>query len=113
MNIAGIILLIAGGFFYAIGGLGLVRMPDIYNRAQAATKATTLGTIFTLIGVGLYQPTWFPKLAVIILFILITNPISSSTLIRSAYKSGVKATDKTGVDELKDYYEKEESDANS
>ncbi|MCK5811502.1 MAG: monovalent cation/H(+) antiporter subunit G [Clostridiales bacterium] len=108
MNIAGIILLIAGGFFYAVGGLGLVRMPDIYNRAQAATKATTLGTIFTLIGVGFYQPSWFLKLIAIILFILLTNPVSSSTLIRSAYKNGVKPTEKTSVDELKEYYEKEE-----
>jgi len=107
MNIFVTIFLLIGGFFYAIGGLGLVRMPDIYNRAQAATKATTLGTLSTLIGVAIANPNWIPKLAVIIIFILITNPVSSSTLIRSAYKSGIKATDKTKVDELEGLYEKE------
>lgn len=107
MNILGTVFLLIGGFFYAIGGLGLVRMPDIYNRAQAATKATTLGTLSTLIGVGVVNPAWLPKLAIILLFILLTNPVSSSTLIRSAYRSGIKASEKTKVDSLKKFYEKE------
>jgi len=107
MSIFGAIFLLIGGFFYAIGGLGLFRMPDIYNRAQAATKATTLGTLSSLIGIGIINPIWIPKLAVIVLFIVLTNPISSSTLIRAAYRSGVKATSKTKIDELSDLYEKE------
>lgn len=107
MSIAAYILMVAGGIFYAVGGLGLVRMPGIYTRAQAGTKATTLGTMCTLIGVGFIHPEWFPKLILIILFIVLTNPVGSSTLIRSAYRSGVKPCAKPVIDELGPYYKKE------
>ena len=54
MKIIGDILLIISGLFYALGGLGLLRMPDVYNRAQAGTKATTLGTFSALIALCFY-----------------------------------------------------------
>ncbi|MCD6323330.1 MAG: monovalent cation/H(+) antiporter subunit G [Clostridiales bacterium] len=107
MNIISFIFLIAGGFFYTAGGLGLFRMPCLYTRAQAGTKATTLGTILTLVGVGFVHPEWLPKLILIIIFIVLTNPVGSSTLLRSAYKSGVKSTAKLSRDELKTHYDKE------
>ncbi len=75
--------------------------------AQAGTKATTLGTILTLIGVGVMHPEWLPKILLIIVFIVITNPVGSSTLIRSAYRSGVKSHTEPVVDELGPYYDKE------
>lgn len=90
MNTIGYILLIIGGLFYALGGLGLVRMPDVYNRAQAGTKATTLGTFSVLVGAAFFMPVWSAKLLLILVFVAVTNPVGSSTIIRSAYKSGVK-----------------------
>ena len=106
MNILGSVLLIIGGLFYALGGLGLVRMPDVYNRAQAGTKATTLGTFSVLIAGMFYFPGWAAKLLLILIFVAITNPVGSSTIIRSAYKSGVEPY-KPVIDELKEFYEKE------
>lgn len=106
MNIIGHILLIIGGLFYALGGLGLVRMPDVYNRAQAGTKATTLGTFSALIAACFYFPAWTPKLLLILVFVAITNPVGSSTIIRSAYRSGIKPY-QASVDELEDFYTKE------
>lgn len=95
MNIVGYIFMILGGLFYALGGLGILRMPDIYNRIQAATKATTLGTFSVLIGVGFIQPSWFLKIILIIIFILITNPISSSVLAKAAYVKGIQPVEGT------------------
>jgi len=86
MKIVGDILLIISGLFYALGGLGLLRMPDVYNRAQAGTKATTLGTFSALIALCFYFPAWTPKLLLILVFVAITNPVGSSTILRSAYK---------------------------
>lgn len=106
LNIIGSILLIIGGLFYALGGLGLVRMPDVYNRAQAGTKATTLGTFSVLFAGICYFPEWTPKLLLILVFVAITNPVGSSTIIRSAYKSGIEPY-KVTIDELKEFYEKE------
>jgi len=107
MNILYYILIITGAVFYAAGGLGLLRMPSIYTRAQAGTKATTLGTMLTLIGVGVVHPAWLPKILLIIVFIVLTNPVGSSTLIRSAYRSGVKSSVEPAVDDLGPHYEKE------
>jgi len=109
MNIIGQILLILGGLFYALGGLGLVRMPDVYNRAQAGTKATTLGTFSVLIAVMFFMPGWTAKLVLILVFVAITNPVGSSTIIRSAYKSGVKPSIAV-IDELKGFYDESHDD---
>ena len=106
MIIVGHILLVISGLFYALGGLGLVRMPDVYNRAQAGTKATTLGTFSALIAVCFYFPAWTPKLLLILVFVAITNPVGSSTILRSAYRSGVKP-ESIEVDALESLYEEE------
>lgn len=104
----GYTLILIGSFNYLIGGLGIYRMPDFYNRAQAATKSTTLGTFSILLGVGLINPAWLPKLILAIIFVAITNPVSASALSRSAYLNNVKPTEKTRIDELYDLYNKEE-----
>lgn len=81
----GIALMIVGAVFYVLAGIGLVRMPDVYNRIQAGTKATTLGTLSVVLGVGIYEPTWLVRALIIIVFIAVTNPIGSSVLAKAAY----------------------------
>lgn len=53
LDVIGYILLGVGSIFYLLGGLGILRMPDIYNRLQAGAKATTLGAFSFILGVGL------------------------------------------------------------
>ena len=84
------ITLVVGCAFIAIGSLGLLRMPDVYNRLQAGTKAATLGAMALLLGIGLHHPDWWPKLLVIAGFVLFTNPVGSSTIARAARLSGIK-----------------------
>lgn len=102
LGIFGGILLIAGASFLLFGGLGLVRMPDVFNRIQAGTKATTLGTLLTLAGAACLQPAWALKLLLIGLFILFTNPISSQVLARAAHRSGAEKSSLTSVDRLEE-----------
>jgi multicomponent Na+:H+ antiporter subunit G len=90
MNLAGDIFLLIGCVFMALGSLGLIRMPDVYNRLQAGTKAATLGTIAVLIGIGFHHPDWWAKLLVIAGFVLFTNPVGSSTIARAALKTGIE-----------------------
>ena len=90
MNTVSYILMILGGVFLAIGGFGVFRMPDVYNRIQAGTKATTLGAFALILGVGVANPGWLVKILLIIVFIAITNPVGSSTLARAAHRAGVK-----------------------
>lgn len=87
MEIISYIFLIIGGIFFLLGGLGVLRMPDTFNRIQAGTKATTLGAFSLLIGIGFAHPEWALKLVLIIVFIAISNPIGSSVIAKATYKS--------------------------
>ena len=100
LTILGYIFISVGVVFLFLGALGIVRMPDIFTRIQAGTKASTLGAMGTIVGVGLLQPEWFWKTIIIAIFIAISNPISSHALARGSYKSGFKPylKNKDGVD---------------
>lgn len=100
MDILGGLLLVAGATFLLFGGIGLVRMPDVFNRIQAGTKATTLGTLLTLAGIACLHPDWALKLLLIGVFILFTNPLSSQVLAHAAHRIGVQQTGLARVDRL-------------
>ncbi len=101
MDIAGAIITLMGSFVLLIASIGLVRMPDVYNRLQVGTKATTLGTILSLIGLAFIMPSWSGKLILLIFFIMMTNPVSSHVLARAAYFIKIPFTSRTVVDKLK------------
>jgi len=105
MHVIGTIITGIGTIFLFVGGLGVFRLPDVYNRLQAGTKCTTLGAFLTIIGVGIMQPAWLPKTLVIALFILITNPISNHALGRASRKSGVPLCDRSVVDKAGEFEE--------
>jgi multicomponent Na+:H+ antiporter subunit G len=90
MNAAGELVLLIGGLFVFLAALGLVRMPDVYSRLQAGTKAATLGALAILLGLALSRPDWGAKLLVIALFLLLGSPISSSTIARCAELMGIR-----------------------
>jgi len=101
MILAGYALLITGAFFCFLGGLGILRMPDAYNRIQAGTKAVTLGALSIIVGVAVMQPQWWPKLLVLAGFVLLTNPVGSSTIARAFLNAGLqpwKAKSSKGVE---------------
>lgn len=102
LKIIGAFIVLAGSIFLFLGSLGMVRMPDLYNRIQAGTKASTLGTILTLMGIAFLETGWTGKLIILILFVLITNPISSHVLAKAAHYRKVLLTNKTVSDALSD-----------
>ena len=108
MQIIGIIITGIGTIFIFLGSLGILRLPDVYNRLQAGTKCTTLGAFLTIIGVGIMQPDWLSKTLVIAIFILITNPISNHALGRASRKSGVSLCDRSVVDKASEFEAYEE-----
>lgn len=96
------IFLLVGAAFTLLGALGLVRMPDVYNRIQAGTKAVTLGALALILGIGLLYPAWWSKLLVIALMILVTNPLGSSTIARALLMSGIEPWKKTNPEAAKE-----------
>ncbi|MCK9604359.1 MAG: monovalent cation/H(+) antiporter subunit G [Candidatus Omnitrophica bacterium] len=99
-EIIGLIFIAIGLVFDFFGCLGLVRLPDIYNRLHSSIKCVTLGTSSILLGLLLYKgfsPTGVKALLCII-FLFLTAPVSAHVLARSAHKSGVKLWDKSVCD---------------
>ena len=99
--IIGGVFLVIGAVFMALGALGLVRMPDLFNRIQAGTKATTLGFLSIILGVLIMRPEWWSKLALVGAFVLLTNPIGSHAIARAAHGRGEKPLI-SGVDRLQE-----------
>ena len=91
LDIASWFLLISGGAFVFIGGVGALRMPDFYTRMHAASLTDTLGTILVLTGIilqaGLTLAT--VKLAAIMVFLLLTSPTAAYALANAARLSGL------------------------
>jgi len=90
LDIASWAMLCAGGLFVLVGGIGALRMPDLYTRMHAASLADTLGAMLILGGVmlqaGLSLAT--VKLAMILVFLLLTGPTSSYALANAALLTG-------------------------
>ncbi len=85
-------LLLSGGAFCIIGGLGLLRLPDVYARMHAAGITDTLGAGLILAGLmvqgGLSLVT--VKLILILVFLLFTSPTSTYALANAAYRRGLE-----------------------
>ena len=85
-------LLISGGFFVFVGGVGALRMPNFYTRMHAASLTDTMGTILILAGImvqaGLTLAT--VKLLAILVFLLLTGPTATYALANAALLSGMR-----------------------
>ncbi|MEM6340592.1 MAG: monovalent cation/H(+) antiporter subunit G [Pseudomonadota bacterium] len=93
------ILLLLGGAFAMIAGLGVLRLPDVLTRMHASTKAGTLGSSLILIGAavtfGDFQVTI--RVVAIIIFLMFTAPIGAHMIGRSA----MLLKDKLDADNMK------------
>ena len=92
LDVVSWVLLSAGGVFVLIGGIGALRMPNLYTRMHAASVTDSMGAVLVLTGVmlqaGLSLATI--KLAAILLFLLITSPTASYALASAALLAGIK-----------------------
>lgn len=86
------IMLTAGGVFVFIGGLGALRMPNLYTRMHAASLTDTMAAVLVLGGIMLQAGATLAsiKLAAILLFLLITSPTASNALASAAILSGLQ-----------------------
>jgi len=87
----GLIFILIGLAFDVFGCLGLVRLPNVYNRLQAATKCVTMGTCSILFGTFLMVGFIAAgiKALLCIIFLLLTAPVAAHAIARGAHRSGV------------------------
>lgn len=90
LDIVSWLLLTTGGVFVFIGGVGALRMPNLYTRMHAASVTDSIGPILIIAGIMLQAGISLPsvKLAAILLFLLLTGPTASNALASAALLAG-------------------------
>ncbi len=92
-----------GILFNFIACIGLLRMPDVYNRLQAATKCVTLGTWSILFAIFLhfgFTSAGIKALIGIPLLFLVST-VAAHSLARGSYISGISLWKKSVIDDYK------------
>ena len=102
-----IILLALGGVFSLLAAVGILVMPDVYTRMQAASKAVTFGATSILLAAALH----FQDASVVArcllgcIFLFVTIPVASQLIARAAYRSHDPLAPETRLDELAEHSE--------
>ena len=86
------VFLLTGAFFTVVGGIGMLRLPDVFTRMHAAGIADTMGTGMILIGLLFQSDDWvvMAKLLLILYFIIFANPTSTHAVARSALDNDIR-----------------------
>lgn len=102
MRVLGEALLGVGAALMALAGIGVFRLPDVYARLQAGTKAASLGLACVFAGAALLLPgvSVAITLALALVFQLLTAPLAAHVIGRAAYRAGVPAW-RLDADELR------------
>jgi multicomponent Na+:H+ antiporter subunit G len=98
--------LLAGSAFMLLAAIGVLRMPDLFTRLQATSKATTLGVGALMLGVAIHFGfgALFRAGAIVLLF-FVTAPIAAHVIARAAYFLGTRLWSRTIIDELRGHYD--------
>lgn len=103
-NYVGGILIVIGAAFALVAAIGLLRLPDLYTRMHAASKAGTMGSGIMLIALAVYtddQAVLTRSLAGVIFFLL-TAPVSAHLLAKAAYAAGYRLWDGSVHDDMEE-----------
>ena len=89
--VAGGVLIAVGAVLSVIAAVGVLRLPDVLLRMNAATKASSLGVVCILAGVVLLD---FSVRALLTLgagavLLLVTAPVAGHVVGHAAYRSGL------------------------
>ena len=104
---ATLLLLFVGSAFLLLAAIGVIRMPDVFSRMQAATKAATLGAACMLSAVAVHFDDFGVTIRalLVVAFVFLTAPVAAHVIARAAYFIGVPLWEGTIVDELRGRYD--------
>ena len=86
------VMLLIGSGFILTGGIGALRLPDLYTRMHAASLTDSMATILILGGLMLQSGLTLAtvKIFAILVFLMLTGPTASYALANAAFLSGLK-----------------------
>ena len=102
-------LMVAGAVFSLLAAVGVLRLPDLYTRMHAASKAGVVGAGLVLLAVAVEsgEGSVVVRAVLGILFLLLTTPVSAHLLAKAAYRAGYRPAAITTINDL----EKETTDS--
>ena len=105
-NVITILLLLGGGFFFTVGVVGLIRLPDPFTKMHATTKCDTLGAGLALLALIVNRGFHIVsiKLVLIIVFIWLTNPAGAHIIAKAVYnrQNDAKSIEKNDLSSIKE-----------
>jgi len=110
--LAGAVILV-GSLFALVAALGVLRLPDLYTRMHAASKAGTVGSSLMLLALAIVAGEIGVATRALagIAFLLLTAPIAAHLLARAAYLAGSRPWEGTAIDEFKAVAREREEEA--
>ena len=96
------LLIVVGSLFALVAAIGLLRLPDLFTRMHAATKAGTLGSGLMMIALAFVAEDLASATRAIagVVFIILTTPIAAHLLARAAYAVGYRLWSGSLIDEM-------------
>ncbi|MEX2367104.1 MAG: monovalent cation/H(+) antiporter subunit G [Pseudohongiellaceae bacterium] len=94
-----VLFMLLGVFFITVAGLGILRMPDLYIRMHASTKAGTIGLGLLMVAVSLHfrDLASVSRAVAIMIFLVLTAPVAAHMLGKSMLDKGYKMWHKDGT----------------
>lgn len=92
MPFIGIAFIIVGLFFLLVAAIGMVRLPDVYTRSHAVGLTDSLGALFLLTGLALYQGfnANMVRVLIVLALLYLLNPVITHATVRAALRCGLK-----------------------
>ncbi|MHB1341689.1 MAG: monovalent cation/H(+) antiporter subunit G [Coriobacteriia bacterium] len=87
-----IVLACIGAFFFLVGTLGILRLPDFYSRTHAATKCDTVGAGSVLLALAVLHGFEMDSIKIVAIagLVLLSSPTAGNALARAAYRTGLR-----------------------
>ncbi len=92
MQLMGMLLMVVGLFFLLAGAIGVIRFPDVFSRSHAVGLTDSVGALFALSGLAVYQGLSgnMVRVLVVMCLVYLLNPVMTHATLRAALRSGVK-----------------------
>ena len=95
MTLIAVALIVIGLFFLVVGSIGMLRLPNVFARAHALSVTDSLGAVFVLAGLAVYQGFTMNSLKILIVLALVflLNPVIAHATIRAAHRAGIRPSE--------------------